>query len=208
MFGHGNPDADLMFVAEGPGYHDDRTGSMFSGPAGLVLDQLLAGIGMSRDDVYATSVVKCRPPRNRTPFPDEIEQCEGYLFQQITRVRPRVVCPLGNVALRLLTGRPLRIADVHGRVRKTTVQGRPISVFPLYHPAAAGYAEPLLAVLRADFRSLPRLLRGSVDVPPGGHVAQQPGAPASAADAPGHAADGATPDVAPQLSFDIDAAPA
>ena len=77
VFGCGNPDADIMFVAEAPGYHDDVNATQLAGQAGVMFDSLLAGIGRTRDDVYVTSVVKCRPPRNRTPFPDEIEQCEG-----------------------------------------------------------------------------------------------------------------------------------
>src|SRR5581483_11612770 len=91
VFGVGNPDADLMLVGEAPGFHEDKQGFPFVGQAGRLLDQLLAGIGLSRDDVYVANVLKCRPPGNRDPMPDEIERCEGYLFRQIELVQPALV---------------------------------------------------------------------------------------------------------------------
>ena len=207
VFGQGNPDADLLFVGEGPGYHDDRTGDPLTGAAGELLDELLRGIGMHRDDVYVTNIVKCRPPRNRKPFPDEIEQCEGYLFREVAMVEPRVICPLGDVALRLLTGKPLTLAQVRGRTRATTIMGRPTTIFPLYHPAAALYAKPLLESLRGDFRHLPRLLRGELADPvPAGAIASSP-AESLSGESPQPRVS-SHDDAQSQLSFDVGPGPA
>src|SRR6266700_7581526 len=96
VFGSGSPTADLMFVGEAPGFHEDRQGLPFVGQAGKLLEQLLAGIGLGRPDVYIANVLKCRPPGNRDPQPDEIEACEGHLFSQVELIRPRVICTLGN----------------------------------------------------------------------------------------------------------------
>lgn len=177
VFGQGPDSCRLMFVGEAPGYHEDRSGNPLVGPAGELFDDLLHSIGMQRSQVYVTSVVKCRPPRNRTPFPDEIEQCEAYLFRQVTLVSPDVICTLGNVAIRLLTGRPHRMSHVHGAVFEVIVQGRPVSVVPLYHPAAVLHDPMLLETLRGDLRRVDRLLRGedahvpAADVPaPAGPV--------------------------------------
>ena len=96
VFGNGNPDADLMFVGEAPGFHEDKPGFPFVGQAGTLLDQLLGGIGLSRDLVFVANVLKCRPPGNRDPMPDEIESCEPHLFRQIELIEPKVVATLGN----------------------------------------------------------------------------------------------------------------
>jgi uracil-DNA glycosylase len=159
VFGAGAPDARVMFVTEAPGYHEDRSGLPFAGAAADLFGQLLDEAGLALHEVYVTSVVKCRPPRNRSPFPDEIEQCEGYLFREVTHVQPDVVCALGNVPIRLLTGRPHRLSVVHGQPMPVSVQGREVVVYPLYHPAAAVHVPSLVAALRADVRRLPRLLR-------------------------------------------------
>src|SRR5437867_11487892 len=108
VFGSGDPNADLMFVGEAPGFHEDKQGIPFVGAAGKLLDQLLAGIGLTRSDVYVVNVLKCRPPGNRDPQPDEIEACESHLWRQIELIEPRVVATLGNFATKLLSGRPDR----------------------------------------------------------------------------------------------------
>ncbi len=105
VFGVGNPNADLMFVGEAPGFHEDKQGFPFVGQAGKLLDKLLAGIGLERADVYIANVIKCRPPGNRDPVPDEIESCEPYLFRQIELIEPRVIATLGNFATKLLSGK-------------------------------------------------------------------------------------------------------
>ena len=112
--GHGDPEAELMLVGEAPGYHEDRRGIPFCGAAGALLDELLAGIGLSRDRVFVANVLKCRPPGNRDPQPPEIRSCEPHLFRQLGIIRPRVVCALGTFATRLLSGRPDGISRVHG----------------------------------------------------------------------------------------------
>src|SRR6188474_2995434 len=102
VFGSGSPDADLMFVGEAPGFHEDKQGYPFVGQAGKLLDKLLGGIGLTRDNVYIANVIKCRPPGNRDPQPEEIEACESHLFKQIELIRPKVVATLGNFSTKLL----------------------------------------------------------------------------------------------------------
>ena len=164
VFGAGNPDADLMFVGEAPGFHEDQQGIPFVGQAGKLLEKLLAGIGLERSDVYIANVLKCRPPGNRDPQPDEIEACEPHLFRQIELIQPRVVATLGNFATKLLTAKPLGITRVHGQEQWTTLGGNRVLLYPLYHPAAALYTPAMLKVLEDDFARLPALL-GLVDVP-------------------------------------------
>jgi len=124
FFGAGNPHADLMFVGEAPGFHEDKQGLPFVGQAGKLLEKLLAQIGLQRGDVYIANVLKCRPPGNRDPQPDEIEACESHLFRQIELIEPTVVATLGNFATKLLSGRPLGITRVHGQEQTTTLGSR------------------------------------------------------------------------------------
>jgi uracil-DNA glycosylase family 4 len=165
VFGVGNPDADLMFVGEAPGFHEDQQGIPFVGQAGQLLTKLLAGIGLAREDVYIANVLKCRPPGNRDPAPDEIEACESHLFKQIELIRPRVVATLGNFATKLLSGKPTGITRVHGQEQERTLGGRDVLLYPLYHPAAALYTPAMLRVLEEDFRRLPELLARDVGEP-------------------------------------------
>jgi len=158
VFGAGNPHADLMFVGEAPGFHEDKQGIPFVGQAGKLLDRLLAGVELRREDVYIANVLKCRPPGNRDPQPDEIEACEPHLFRQIELIEPKVVATLGNFATKLLSGRPLGITRVHGQEQETALGGRKVLLYPLYHPAAALYTPAMLKVLEADFARLPELL--------------------------------------------------
>ncbi len=160
VFGVGNPDAELMFVGEAPGFHEDKQGYPFVGQAGKLLDKLLAGIGLTRDDVYIANVLKCRPPGNRDPMPDEIEECEGYLFRQIEAIEPKLVATLGNFATKLLSGKQLGITRVHGQEQEVTLGGRRVLLYPLYHPAAALYTPRMLQVLEEDFRRIPALISG------------------------------------------------
>jgi uracil-DNA glycosylase len=165
VFGSGDPNADLMFVGEAPGFHEDKQGVPFVGAAGKLLDKLLAGIGLSRGDVYVVNVLKCRPPGNRDPMPEEIEACESHLWRQIELIEPRVVATLGNFATKLLSGRPTGITRVHGQEQETTLGGRRVLLYPIYHPAAALYTPRMLDVLRSDFARLPELMGREV-VPP------------------------------------------
>jgi DNA polymerase len=166
VFGSGAPDAELMFVGEAPGFHEDKQGVPFVGQAGKLLDRLLAEIGLTRADVFVANVLKCRPPGNRDPLPEEIAACERHLFRQIELIRPRVVATLGNFATKLLSGRPLGITRVHGQEQETTLAGRPVLLYPLYHPAAALYTPRMLEVLRGDFARLPQLLGREPKPPP------------------------------------------
>ena len=166
VFGSGDPAADLMFVGEAPGFHEDKQGVPFVGAAGKLLDQLLAGIGLTRADVYVANVLKCRPPGNRDPMPDEIEACEGHLWKQIQLIQPRVVATLGNFATKLLSGRPTGITRVHGQEQETTLGGRRVLLYPLYHPAAALYTPRMLEVLKSDFARIPELIGREVQSPP------------------------------------------
>jgi uracil-DNA glycosylase len=158
VFGSGNPDAELMFVGEAPGFHEDRQGVPFVGAAGQLLSKLLAGIGLSRDDVFVTNVLKCRPPGNRDPLPEEIAACESHLFRQLELIRPRVVATLGNFATKLLSGRPDGITRVHGREQTVSLGGRQVTLYPIFHPAAALYTPRMLAVLEEDFARIPALI--------------------------------------------------
>jgi uracil-DNA glycosylase len=165
VFGSGDHDADLMFVGEAPGFHEDKQGIPFVGAAGKLLDQLLGDIGLTRADVYVCNVIKCRPPGNRDPLPEEIEACESHLWRQIELIQPRVVATLGNFATKLLSGRPTGITRVHGQEQETTLGGRRVLLYPIYHPAAALYTPRMLDVLKSDFARLPELMGREV-VPP------------------------------------------
>jgi len=158
VFGSGDPNADLLFVGEAPGFHEDQQGVPFVGQAGKLLERLLAGIGLRREDVWITNVVLCRPPGNRDPQQDEIDACEGHLFRQIELIQPKVVATLGNFATKLLSGKPLGITRVHGQEQEAVLGGRRVALYPLYHPAAALYTPAMLKVLEADFARLPELL--------------------------------------------------
>ena len=164
VFGVGNPHADLMFVGEAPGFHEDKQGVPFVGQAGKLLDTLLGGIGLERSEVYIANVLKCRPPGNRDPQPDEIESCEPHLFRQIELIQPRVVATLGNFATKLLSGKPTGITRVHGQEQEVTLGGNRVLLFPLYHPAAALYTPAMLNVLQEDFRRIPELM-GREEIP-------------------------------------------
>ena len=177
VFGSGNPDADLMFVGEAPGFHEDQQGIPFVGQAGKLLERLLAGIGLQRSDVYVANTLKCRPPQNRDPLPEEIAACEPHLFRQIELIRPKLVATLGNFATKLLSGRPLGITRVHGQEQEVTLGGNHVLLYPLYHPAAALYTPSMLKVLEEDFAKIPALIEragAAAPVPETGPAAALP----------------------------------
>jgi DNA polymerase len=165
VFGVGSPSADLMFVGEAPGFHEDKQGIPFVGAAGQLLTKLLAGIGIPREDVYIANVLKCRPPGNRDPLPEEISACEGHLWRQIELIQPVLVCTLGNFATKLLSGKPSGITQVHGRPQDVVLGGNAVTLYPIFHPAAALYTPRMLAVLEEDFARIPDLL-GVASLPP------------------------------------------
>jgi DNA polymerase len=165
VFGVGDPEADLMFVGEAPGFHEDKQGIPFVGQAGKLLDKLLAGIGLLRKDVYIANTVKCRPPGNRDPQPDEKQACEPFLFRQIELIRPKVIATLGNHATKQLSGRETGITRVHGQPQRLNVGSLAVVLYPLYHPAAALYTPAMFKVLEEDFARLPELLGAPVPEP-------------------------------------------
>jgi uracil-DNA glycosylase len=166
VFGSGAADADLMFVGEAPGFHEDKQGVPFVGAAGQLLSKLLVGIGLQREDVYIANVLKCRPPGNRDPLQEEIEACEPHLWKQIELIQPKLICTLGNFATKLLSGRPNGITQVHGRPQDVTLGGNAVTLYPIFHPAAALYTPRMLQVLQEDFARIPELLGHAVAPPP------------------------------------------
>jgi uracil-DNA glycosylase len=180
VVGTGAADADLMFVGEAPGYHEDRQGAPFVGQAGQVLERLLGTIGLSRPQVHIANVLKCRPPGNRDPHPNEIAACEGHLFAQVELIRPRVICTLGNFATKLLSGQPHGITRVHGRPQPRRIGGVDLVLYPIFHPAAALYTPSMMATLEADFARLPELLAQPA-APPPAYAPPVPAVPAAEA---------------------------
>lgn len=158
VFGVGDPQAELMFVGEGPGFHEDRQGEPFVGQAGKLLTELLAGIGLTRDQVYIANVVKCRPPENRDPASDEIAACSPHLFTQIGIIQPQVICTLGRHATKLLADTELSMTAIHGKVKEREIAGVRVLIFPVFHPAAALYTPAHRQVLEEDFAKLRVLL--------------------------------------------------
>jgi len=158
VFGVGDPHADVLFIGEGPGYHEDKQGEPFVGAAGQLLTKMLAEIGLARSDVYIANVIKCRPPGNRDPLPDEIDTCKPYLEGQIRNIDPRVIVTLGNFATRFVLDRPLSISRVRGQ--RFDVGGR--TVVPTFHPAAilhgGGEASAQFQALRSDFQTILAIL--------------------------------------------------
>lgn len=158
--GAGNPAAEIMFIGEGPGFHENEQGLPFVGAAGQFLDELLASIGMRRDQVYITNVVKCRPPSNRDPRPEELAACDPYLEKQIMAINPKVIVTLGRFSMnRFLPN--ARISHSHGQAVR--VKGR--LVVPFYHPAAALHQPSLRPTVEADFKKLRQWIAEAGNVP-------------------------------------------
>jgi DNA polymerase len=156
VLGEGNPSAQIMFIGEAPGQKEDEVGRPFVGAAGQFLDELLTSIGLKRADVYISNVVKYRPPENRDPTPEEKEQCMPWLLLEIGLIRPKVIVPLGRHALgHFLTG--ISISDAHGKPHP--LKGTDgITIFPIYHPAAALHNGNLRQALHDDFAALKAFL--------------------------------------------------
>jgi len=162
VFGVGRADADLLFVGEGPGEQEDLKGEPFVGRAGQLLTQLIEGIGLTRDDVYIANVVKCRPPGNRDPQPDEIEACAPWLDRQLELIRPRVIVTLGNFATKLLLDTKEGITKLRGR----EFPYRDGVLIPVFHPSAVlRNGGTALAQARADFVVVKRALARATGTP-------------------------------------------
>ena len=154
VLGEGNPKADIMFIGEAPGEQENKLGRPFVGPAGKFLDELLESIGLKREDVYISNVVKFRPPGNRDPTPEEKEQCMPWLKKEIALLRPKIIVPLGRHALGHFFTK-LTISEAHGKPQKLSDE---VWVFPIYHPAAALHNPGLRQALLDDFQALKNFL--------------------------------------------------
>ncbi len=158
--GEGPSDAEIMFIGEGPGFHENEQGRPFVGAAGNFLGELLSSIGLSREKVYITNVVKCRPPGNRDPQMEELQACNAYLERQIQAINPKLIVTLGRFSMaRFLPN--VKVSQVHGQSSK--VNGR--LIVPMYHPAAALHQPSLRPTLEADFAKLPGMIAGAEDAP-------------------------------------------
>ncbi len=152
--GEGPEHAEIMLIGEAPGFHEDRQGRPFVGAAGNLLDELLAGINLKRDQIYICNVLKCRPPQNRDPQPDEMEACKAYLDQQIALINPKVIITISRFAMtRWFVDK--KISEIHGKPRKIG----DLVILPMYHPAAALHQPSLRSVLADDFKKIPGILK-------------------------------------------------
>ncbi len=151
--GEGSDEATVMFIGEGPGFHEDKQGRPFVGAAGQFLNELLASIDLERQDVYITNVVKCRPPANRDPLPEEIEACRAYLDRQIELIRPKMIVTLGRFSMARYFPNA-KISVIHGRAKK--MGG--VLYYPMYHPAAALHQPSLRRVVQEDMEKIPQLI--------------------------------------------------
>jgi DNA polymerase len=160
VFGEGNEKAKIMFIGEAPGANEDDTGRPFVGRAGKILDELLASIDLKREDIYIANVLKCRPPENRSPQPEEINSCAHYLSMQIDIIKPKIICPLGNFACEAVLKRYSIVPEVkgisrlHGRIFKVNSIFGIITIIPLYHPAVATYNIEMKTILLKDIKVL------------------------------------------------------
>ena len=151
--GEGPENADVMFIGEAPGFHEDKSGRPFVGAAGRFLEELLATINMTREEVYIANVIKCRPPGNRDPMPNEIEACQPYLDRQIELIQPRMVVTLGRFSMARYFPNS-KISAIHGQPRK--IQG--VLYYPMFHPAAALHQPKLRRTVEEDMAKIPQLL--------------------------------------------------
>jgi len=175
VIGEGNHQAKIVFVGEGPGASEDRTGHPFCGAAGKILDELLNAVEIKREEIYICNILKCRAPENRDPRTEEIEACTPYLEKQIEIISPEVICPLGNFATRFifkkynLKGQLEGISKIHGKVFEPQIAAedvqnslfeqkrrgiKEVKIIPLYHPAVATYNANMKEVLKEDFKIL------------------------------------------------------
>lgn len=160
VFGEGDEKAEIMFIGEAPGAKEDEQGRPFVGRAGQIFNELLDSIDISREDVFVANILKCRPPGNRNPLPNEIKECTLYLQSQINIVKPKIICPMGNYATQfILKHFNIKIEDkgisrIHGRVFKATNIFGIIKIIPLYHPAVATYNPDMKKVLLNDILAL------------------------------------------------------
>ncbi len=166
--GEGPEKADLLFIGEAPGWHEDQQGRPFVGPAGGFLDQLLASVGLRREEVYIANVIKCRPPQNRDPLPTEIQACRKWLDRQIEIIHPRMVITLGRYSLARYFPNE-SISKIHGKARKLG----DVIYYPMYHPAAALHQGNLRQIIEADMLRIPKILTQGEELAQAAIEAQQ-----------------------------------
>ncbi|MBI4037598.1 uracil-DNA glycosylase, partial [Candidatus Curtissbacteria bacterium] len=159
VFGEGNPDTDLYFLGEAPGYYEDKEGRPFVGLAGKLLDQLIQSIGYARSDVYISNVVRFRPPANRDPLPEEIDAFTPYVNSEIAIIGPKVIVTLGRFSMNKFLPE-VRISGVHGKVFNVDFNGKEVTVIPMYHPAAALRSTQIMAAIKEDFQKIKSFLEG------------------------------------------------
>lgn len=160
VIGQGNHQASIVLVGEAPGFNENKTGRPFCGKAGEVLDEILKSVNLKREEIYITNILKCRPPGNRNPRPNEIEACTPYLLRQLEIIQPKTVGCLGNFATSFimkhygLLDRCDGISKIHGKVFESKRSNQKVRIVPLYHPAVAAYNPNMLQVLKSDFTGL------------------------------------------------------
>ena len=165
VIGEGNHQAKIMFIGESPGLNEAKTGRPFCGAAGKVLDELLDPVGIKRKEVYIANLLKCRPPENRDPQPEEIKACTPYLERQIEIIKPEIICPLGRYSMNFLMerfglGNQIEgISKIHGRLFKSKDFFRNVKIIPFYHPAVAAYNPNMKRILGEDFKTLKTIIK-------------------------------------------------
>lgn len=165
VFGEGNPESEIYFIGEAPGFHEDRLGRPFVGQAGKLLEFLIETIGLKREDVYISNVVRFRPPENRDPEPAEILAFQPYVDREIEIINPKLIVTLGRFSMgKFLPG--VLISRVHGKSRTVIFRGKNVTVLPMYHPAAALRSQDVARQLREDFKAIPEALK-KIDPPAG-----------------------------------------
>lgn len=164
--GDGNPEAEIVFIGEGPGYYEDQQGLPFVGAAGKLLDKLLQLIEVERKEVFIGNVVKHRPPGNRDPLPEEIKACQPFLDEQIKIISPKIIVTLGRFSMdKFLPGE--KISQIHGQARYVDFAGKRYIVMPMYHPAAALRNVKIMEEIKNDFQKIPMFLKEEVELTEG-----------------------------------------
>jgi DNA polymerase len=160
--GAGSNNASILFIGEAPGRNEDLQGKPFVGKAGKILDDLLASVGLQRNEVYIANILKCRPPENRNPLKSEIDACTSYLNKQIELIQPKIIATLGNFATSYILEKfgikPDKISSIHGKMFQVNTINGAIKIIPLYHPAVATYNPNTIDVLLEDFKTIARLI--------------------------------------------------
>ncbi len=162
--GEGNPEAEIMFIGEGPGFNEDLQGRPFVGQAGKLLDELLSSIKVAREDVFIANIIKHRPPENREPMPEEIEECKEFLDRQIEVIQPKLIVTLGRFSMMKFIPDG-RISQIHGLARNAEFKGQKIIILPMYHPAAALRRGEVMEDLKNDFLKIPLFLGDKNNLP-------------------------------------------